>query len=45
MNWRLEEPEGCLGREEKDNPGRKNRQGAQNLEMEGLAHGKDSPSY
>lgn len=26
MNWRLEEQGECLGREEKDNPGRKNRQ-------------------
>ena len=41
----LEEPGGCLGRAEKDNPGRMNRQVVQNLEMKGLVHGKDGPSY
>lgn len=30
-------------REEKDNPGRKNRQVVPNLEMKGLVQGKDSP--
>lgn len=41
----LEELGGCLGRAEKDDPGRMNRQVVQNLEVKGHEHGKDGPSY
>lgn len=45
MNQKLEEQGECLRREEKNNPGRKNRQVVEILEMKGLVHRKDSHSY